>query len=182
MVNYLTAKRLKILGHDVRISINIRPWGGLVEGNMALCPDGNYIAQVDYDKQKIELIRYELKAMQRKYNLGNFYILESSPGKYHAVCFSKMEWGEYNSLLQQLRCDPGFTQTKTYLLRTSLKKGQKEGLKFKEVLLNDSNRELSRAHIRHYVVYCKLSEISEHTIKGKWDNSTELAVTQYIAS
>lgn len=134
--------------------LGLKPWNGFVEGNMALCPDGKYVIMGDYDNMGIETIKYELKAMQSAYGLGDFHVIESSPGKYHVICFDKVSWARLQEILQQLRIDPAYAQSRTIILRTSPKSGHEPRC----VLTMQGNlnaNESSKAHMSHYVNHVK---------------------------
>ncbi len=169
-------KRFKLFNHEFRTALIIKPWSGIVEGNLALCQDGHYTIMLDYDQLPLHAIKYELTALQKYYSLGNFYIIESSPDKYHAVCFDKIDYRLYKELLEQTRIDPGFRQSRMWLLRTSKKKGHK--LKLIGVLKGkEMARPKSKAHLLNYVKL--MPDISKHCTEGEWDNSTKVMHVWY---
>jgi hypothetical protein len=172
---YASKKRFKFLGHEVRFALAIKPWNGIVEGCMALCEDGMYVVMADYDKCPMEIIDYELKTMQRKYGLGNFYVLESSPGKFQAISFDKVEFREYLEILKQLRIDPGYTQSRTFVLRTGPKKGNR--VKLHHVIECTGRRELSRAHLNYYITV--MPGLKGYINIQQLDNSKELMGVNY---
>lgn len=63
---------------------------------------------LDYDNQKLEEIIKNLKFLQKKFMLPDFYIFKSSRGKYNAICFVVVHWRRYKSILANSSCDPNF--------------------------------------------------------------------------
>lgn len=72
------------------------------------CTDGKYIIFLDYDNMPLQWIEYELEALQTLFNIGDFYIFQSSKESYHAVCFDKIGVHEYISLLRNSSVDENY--------------------------------------------------------------------------
>lgn len=175
MVNFAGKTRFKFFWHEVRFAIAVKSWSGLVEGNMALTESGDYVIMADYDKCPLEIVDFELKAIQKKYDLGNFYVLESSPGKWHAICFDKVNFGTYKEVLQQLRIDPGYLQSRTWVLRYGVKRGFVP--KLHHVLAAESGKVRSRAHVLLYAE--KLPEMRDYLPRDNLDDSKILMGVKY---
>lgn len=142
--------RGKFIIWELKLLLSLKKWNGKVKGNLALCPDGNYILMADYDRMKPEEFEYELKAVQNKYQLGDWHIIQSSPNKYHAVCFDKLDWNTMREILDQLRVDPAYRQSRTILLRTS-PKSKHQPYYVKTIKSNNKKHQTSRAHMSHYI-------------------------------
>ena len=93
------------------------------------CIDGKYIVCLDYDKVRIDWLVPELKIIQETWDLGTFYIIESSPGKYWAVCLDKMRFRDFVDLIHQTSCDASYRHVplsygmRLWTIRLSTKKG-----------------------------------------------------------
>ncbi|RLE67073.1 MAG: hypothetical protein DRJ38_00435 [Thermoprotei archaeon] len=46
----------------------------------------------DFDEQKLTNISNELQKVSEAYKLSNIYVLETSPDRYAAICFSAFDW------------------------------------------------------------------------------------------
>ena len=74
-------------------------------GILSLTYDNKHVVLLDFDvphttksKARIEINLWEL---QNKYNLGDFDLFETAGG-YHAVCYSKVSYGEYVEIMNSL--------------------------------------------------------------------------------
>jgi hypothetical protein len=145
----LFKKTLIVFGYLVKTFIQVKKHHGTVGGVASMCADGMHILQVDYDDISWNLMQFELRAIQKSYDVGNIYVLESSPGKYHAISFSKFNYNELRGILEQLHCDAAFKISKTILLRTSGKSDI--DIKYKQTLSSNTKRESSVGHAKHYL-------------------------------
>lgn len=90
---------------------------------------GNRIIFLDYDEILLkEMLIPEIKYLQQKYELGNFYIFKSSqkPNSFHAVCFDKVKVYEWKDIMEESSCDenykkPSLKDFKTAVLRIAPK-------------------------------------------------------------
>lgn len=73
-----------------------------------ICKDGKHILFLDYDTFRWDWLIDELKFLQNKYKLSDFYIFESSAGSYHAVCFDKLPNYELHLILRETNVDESF--------------------------------------------------------------------------
>lgn len=170
--------RGKILWWEIKTILSVKKYTGIVEGNLAMCSDGNFIIMIDYDNAPIQRIEYELKSIQKKYRINTFYIIQSSPNKYHAVSFEKVEWNELREILEMTCCDTCYRQSRTILLRTSPKNNKSIQL-YKVLKQGALIRQKSKAHALHYTR--KISELKEHINFNElgWDENKELMLVEY---
>ena len=67
--------------------------------------DGYYIVGIDYDKFRIDFLKVELKKLQKDFGLSDFWIVETSKEKYHAICFDKVPVLTYRKILDNTHAD-----------------------------------------------------------------------------
>lgn len=115
--------------------------------------DGMYIPYLDYDFAELNGIRHELQHLQDIFNLGNFYILQSSEKRYHAICLTKLKAKEFIELLECSSCDSAFKRVPRYrsirnwVLRC-YSKDAKQHPELIETLLHKTAKQESSAHCR----------------------------------
>ena len=70
-------------------------------------PCGKRIIHIDYDNHLIEHLIPELKYLQKKYRLSDFYLFKSSQKKhgFHAICIDKLNYEEWIRLIGETSCD-----------------------------------------------------------------------------
>jgi len=73
-----------------------------------ICKNGKHIVFLDYDKFRLEWLENEIKYLQNKYKLSDFYIFQSSPYSYHAVCFDMLSNFLHNKILMETNIDDSF--------------------------------------------------------------------------
>lgn len=125
----------------------------IVNGYTNRCMDGKYVVFLDYDDFQFEWIQYEIEALQTLFHLGDFYIFESSPNSYHAVCFDKVSVHEYISILRNSSVDTNYINVplhfgkKVWTLRLTDK--DKQPIKYikRFTAYRDTWRDQSSAHI-----------------------------------
>lgn len=121
------------------------------------CFDGKRVVFLDYDNILYEeMLVPEIRYLQKKYELGDFYILKSSqkPNCFHAVCFDKVSVFEWKDILEESSCDenykkPTLKDFRTCVLRIAAK-GASNAPVFKSVLLARSGRVRSLAHSKFF--------------------------------
>jgi len=95
------------------------------------CDDGKFIVFLDYDDIPLSWIKKEIVYMQEDFNLGTFYILQSSENSFHCVCFSKVKREELINILRNSSVDdnyyliPNTIGRKLLTLRLTNKRGMK---------------------------------------------------------
>lgn len=146
VLNLFNKKKL-ILGATLR-DMRLKPVLGLSNR----CLDGLFVITIDYDSvPDFEFLRQELRRIQQDFNIGDFYIFQSSENKYHAICVDKIELTKYITILKNSSCDPNYiyvplkTGEKIWVLRYSEKDGKSPEYMF--TLRNPSNNIKSKAHI-----------------------------------
>lgn len=147
---------IRILGYRIKIQTWRRKEPDSL-GLLSLCEDGKHVVFLDFDiphgkqgkvnKSMIETIAY----LQKKYSLGDFDIFETAGG-YHAICYSKVTYGEYMDIMQNTKeLDPGFKkqavtrpEQATTIRFYSL--NPKKYSKYVMTIRKESSREESTAH------------------------------------
>jgi len=96
----------------------------------------------------LDWIIEELKYLQQDYDLGNFYIFESSKDHYHAVCLTKVSLVELINIMKSTSIDYRYIDVplrwgkKLWTLRV---KG-KSNIKYLITLNNRTERQQSTSH------------------------------------
>lgn len=146
--------------------------------------DGKRVIFLDYDQILLdEMLIPELKYLQEKYKLSEFYILKSSqkPNSYHAICIDKLTSREWVQLIQETSVDqnyklmPIMADHKSWVLRI-LPKGHSQEPKYLMTLESKYHkREQSKAH----ALFLKLHYGIKTKHLNMLDNYTELPLIQY---
>jgi hypothetical protein len=161
--------------------------GGVVHavGIRNNCYDGSRVIFLDYDNiLYTEMLIPEIKYLQEKYSLGDFYIFKSSQKEhsYHAICLDKVKVYEWRDILNDSSCDenykkPALKDFKTCVLRVS-KKGSSDAPRYISTIkpIFESIRERSLAHgsFLHFHYNCPIN-----LEKGLWDTSDNLIYVKY---
>ena len=153
-----------------------------VKGYSSRTQNGRYVLFHDYDNLELSEVVEELKWLQKKHSLSDYYVFKSPDleNSYHAVCLDTMPISEAYEIQKQTSGDGAFInsikklKTKEWILRCS-NKGERNPPMFLRMLKSKKNRRIkSKAHanfLRKFGV-----GISK---KGKWDNQTELTLVDY---
>lgn len=127
-----------------------------VEGFSNRCTDGKYVMAIDYDNIKLEWLKKELVHLKDIFKLGNIYIIQSSKKGFHAVCFDKLPFEVYKTILFNSSADYNYITVplkygyKTWVLRSSKKRG------FQPVVVDtiksvyEGKRQRSKPHIAFF--------------------------------
>ena len=146
--------------------------------------DGKRLLFLDYDNILFEehLIP-ELKYLQKKYLLSDFYIFKSSQkiGNYHVICLDKLKAREWMSIIEETNVDnnyknvPVIVDNKAWVLRFLPKRASKKPLLIKILKSSYNKRNKSLAH----ALFLKYNyNISIEHIK-KLDKNTDVTITTY---
>jgi len=103
------SKKFKV--HRINFSFKLFVWTTpktRTTGVYDICKNGRHILLLDYDKFRLEWLENEIKYLQQKYKLSDFYIFQSSQYSYHAVCFDMLENYLHNQILRQTNIDESF--------------------------------------------------------------------------
>lgn len=146
--------------------------------------DGKRLVFLDYDKMLYDLhLKPELKHIQKKYKLSDFYIFESSQkvGAYHIICLDKITAKEWCEIIEQTNVDalykkvPIQIDNKAWVLRMLPKRASRKP-RLKEIMKSKyQTREKSNAH----ALFLKFNyNINISKIK-KLDKYTNVTLTLY---
>jgi len=143
--------RLRLFNREIAINAATRPMRKtLVQAYTNRCHDGRYVLCLDYDRQPCEWIIEELRRLQLDFQLSDFWLFESSPESYHAVCLDKLFYRELIDIMRCTTIDERYTTVPTKYGKKvwSLRYSQKNGssIRFVGRLRSNSTREQSLAH------------------------------------
>jgi len=117
-------------------------------GIRSTCNDGSHVLFLDFDKKNLDTVKESLRAIQRKYDAGIFYILRSSNRHYHAISIRKFLFGEVCEIQHKLKMDKyiSFSARRGYWVLRVSKKDDKPEPKLVSILGSESKRSGSYAH------------------------------------
>lgn len=142
------------------------------------CEDAKYVLFLDYDTTPLETIRTECEGLQNDYQLSSFYIFESSPNNYHAVCFDKFTKQNLITIMKQTSIDTAYIKVSQnrnngWALRLTPK--NKKDIKHHHTIRSPfSKHEESQAHIK---TFSKLYKLDIHHYNS--DNLNKLIYCKY---
>jgi hypothetical protein len=119
-----------------------------------LCPDGTRIIFTDYDEHLLEHIIPEIKSLQQRHRLSDFYIFKSGnkPNGFHAVNIDKLRYKEFIRIINETSADeyyrnmPIKVDEHSWVLRT-IRKGTSPSPKLIRIIRSPyQKREKSLAH------------------------------------
>ena len=140
-------------------------------------PDGTRIIHIDYDNHLIEHLTPELKHLQKKYKLSEFYLFKSSQKKhgFHAICLDKLNYEEWIRLIGETSCDdyykymPITNDFHSWVLRVLSKGKSKVPVLIKVLRSSYQKRKKSYAHHlflkNHYNIKVKKPQNMDKNIK-----------------
>jgi hypothetical protein len=147
--------------------------------------DGRHVIFLDYDMIMLEeMLIPELKYLQEKYHLSDFYILESSHKEhaYHVICLDKLTAREWISVIEETSCDgsykhfPLLADHSSWVLRIT-EKGDTKAPKYLMTLKSlYQNREKSKPHALFMEYHYEALKIKD---LNNLDNLTNLPLVQY---
>lgn len=154
-----------------------------VRGYSARTERGEYVLFADYDNLELAAVVSELKFLQKKHGLSDFFIFKTDrDNSFHAVCLDCLSMGEAYSILKETSCDFAFInsikrlKTREWVLRLT-KKGCREAPAYLLTLPAKGARARSSAHSEFLrSIGIKMSR------SGKWDGCHKLAIVDYNTS
>jgi len=150
-----------------------------MQGYTNKCRGNNYIIMIDYDTEDFEQVIDDVKFVQQKHELSDFYIFRTTKG-YHAVCLDKVTWLELKYILEDSNCDSAFKffpytiGKKMHTLRLSKKRG-KDVLFCGVTKSHFNERDKSNAH---FLMLRKLFNIPPLQLNNL-DDETEIIISGY---
>ena len=176
---WLMVIRFDCFGKRISFDFSSRPIRkGFAVGYTNRCKDGSYIATLDYDNLRLDWIKPELKRLQKDFNLGSFYIFQSSKSSYHCVCIDKLSFHEFIHILRNSTVDPNYVLVplkfgkKLWTLRTTPKKNK---IKYIGYITGESTRMKSLAHGLFLEKIFNIHVTEKDQIRTDWDNELVLA-------
>jgi hypothetical protein len=153
-----------------------------VKGYTNRCKYGKYIIFLDYDKIKLKWLRHEIDRLQEEFYLGDFYIFESSDDCYHAVCFDKITFKEFLTVLERTSVDQNYKIVpvkyghKLWTLRVSDKKNR--SIKYLECIPS-KYEELNTKSYAHMRILSNLYKKLNVSYIQNHDNCKDLILSRY---
>lgn len=101
--------QLPIINREIAIKIGIRKLRkNHVEGYSNATEDNRYIVFLDYDNLPLDRIIREAQRLQTDFNLGTFYIFQSSKDSFHAVCLDKLHYAHLLTVMRNATIDQNY--------------------------------------------------------------------------
>lgn len=152
-----------------------------VHGYSSRTKSGRYVLFHDYDNLDLASVVYELKWLQRKFNLSNYYIFKlDRENSFHAVCLDTFSLAKAFDIQKTTSCDMAFInsikrlETKEWILRWD-SKGDRAAPEFYTAVVSKNNKHVkSSAH----AAFLRKLEVSVPK-KGPWDGFKKLALVDY---
>lgn len=121
---------------------------------------GGHVLFLDYDRMRWGWMIQELKRLQDEHNLSDFYLFESSPNSFHAVCVDVLTANEAQKVIMSSNCDESFKQAMFFDYRSRVlrcfPKGKTKKPNYLGVVKRNSERVKSLGHLlfleKHYKV------------------------------
>lgn len=63
-------------------------------GMQSICNDGKHVLFLDFDKKKLSSVIKICRGLQDEHLLGDFHVFRSSRNNYHAICLTKLSFGQ----------------------------------------------------------------------------------------
>jgi len=154
-----------------------------VHGYSSRTEQGRYVLFQDYDNLDLEAIEQELKYLQMRFKLSDYYIFElDRENSYHAVCTDTFPMVKAYEILKETSCDTAFIhsikrlQTKEWILRWH-KKGERAAPKYLKTIESRYRNHLkSTAHAN----FLKMLGVPIKVTSGKgFDNCEKLGFVDY---
>lgn len=151
-----------------------------VTGYSSRTKKGKYVLFHDYDNLDLKEIETELKFLQKKFNLSDYFLFElDRENSFHAVCLDTFSLFEAYEIQKTTSADLAFInsiknlKTKEWVLRLS-EKGNRSPPKWIKTIKSKGNRVKSMAHAE------LLKKIGVLVTKsGQWDNCKKLSLIKY---
>ncbi len=151
-------------------------------GIASRCKDNKHVVFLDWDCVDLEIVRSDVRYIQEMFNLGDFYIFKSSqkPDGYHAICLTKVPFGELTNIHSHTTCDYAFKNAikgfseKAWVLRC-VKKGGSDTPIFIEKIVHKSKREKNLAR----AIFLKQYYGIDINIDDTFDREKEALFTKY---
>jgi len=156
-----------------------------VHGYSSRTEQGRYVLFHDYDSLDLTSVMDDLKYLQKKYNLSEYYIFKTDrEDSFHAVCLDTFSLSDAYDIQKDSSCDLAFIhsikrlKTKEWILRIG-EKGNRDPPKFFCSLkgTNPQKNVKSSAHANFMIKHFDMKEFIHKT--GKWDKCSRLALVDY---
>lgn len=154
-----------------------------VHGYSSRTQFGQYVLFHDYDNLDQEAIEQELKFLQDKYKLSDYYLFKlDRENSFHAVCLDTFSIRKAYEIQRATSCDLAFIhsikrlQSKEWILRWG-KKGERDAPEYVKTI--SSRHRKHKRSSAHGVFLKKMSVPVKMYNKKEWDGGQVLAVVQY---
>lgn len=151
-----------------------------VHGYSARTEQGKSVLFMDYDNLDLKSVLQELRFLQQKHSLSDFYVFElDRTDSFHAVCLDTMPLSEVHKILTASSCDAAFInsvrllRSREWVLRFD-KKANRAAPSFICKVRAKGCRIKSSAH----ALFLKQLN-APVSVSGKWDHCKELTLIDY---
>lgn len=175
--------KIPFMKKKLNISMNLfNPPETWVSGYSSRTMNGTYVLFHDYDNLALEDIKAELKFLQTKFNLSDYYLFKlDRENSYHAVNLDTFTLAKAYEIQKTTSCDLAFIEsvnrltTKEWILRLGKKGDRNAPIYCGKVKSSFDSRIKSKAH----AVLLKKLGVPIDLTKGKWDNQKTLGLVKY---
>jgi hypothetical protein len=154
-----------------------------VTGYSSRTMSGRYVLFMDFDYLDLNSITNEIRYLQEKYRLSDFYIFKlDRKNSYHAVCLDAQSMNETYTILKDSSCDQAFIhaiknmESREWVLRLG-KKGERKPVKY--LCHISSNYYQKTRSSAHAAMLKKLGVRINSDYFGKWDGHRKIALVKY---
>jgi len=144
---------------------------------------GRYVLFHDYDNLDFQSIVQELKYLQKKFKLSNYYIFElDRKNSFHAVCLDTFSLSKAYEIQQETSSDQAFIhaiknlQTREWILRLG-SKGERKPSNYKCVIRSNNNVFVKSS--AHAGLLKKFGVSKNNFFGNKWDGCKNIALVKY---
>jgi hypothetical protein len=157
-----------------------------VYGYSSRCKDGKYVLFHDYDDLSKNDVIEELKTLQSRFHLSDYYLFKLGKKSFHAVCLDKFSLSDAFEIQKQTSCDSAFIRAplclgmREWVLRIG-KKGERSEPKFIKKIRSDyRERTLSRAHAKFMEKYFGVN--AHQAPFANFDQYSKLTIVKYTTA
>ena len=138
---------------------------------------------IDWDETKLDFIMDEVKYLQERFFLSDFYIFKGSQklGSFHAICLDKLQYKEFMQAMDYTSADnyyktmPQSTDKNAWVLRSEAKAGSNKPELIKII---KSPHQFRQKSLAHYLYLLHNYGIKRKNLKNL-DNNTKLYILRY---
>ena len=176
---------VSLLGKTFHLKLQVldTPRAPTVGMSARVCGTCEFTVFMDFDNIVDSRLKEELVNLQQLFQLGDFFVFETSPYGRHAVCVDRMPMREALAVLWESTCDYNFkrgikiNEYRTWILRV-VEKGNRPKPKYLYPVLSKYNglHFQSQAHLLFLLLYYGADV---RPVKNKLDGNTKIEIQGY---